>query len=86
MMGKPEEWQLQEAKNRFSEVVRRAQEAPQTVTLHGRPSAVVISFDDYLSLTQPKKSLLDVMRDAPKGFEDLNLERSRDASLRDLAL
>ena len=35
-------WPLQDAKNQFSEVVRRAQkEGPQTVTRHGRPVAVV---------------------------------------------
>ena len=36
-------WQLQEAKNRLSEVVRKAQhEGPQTITLHGRDAAVVV--------------------------------------------
>jgi prevent-host-death family protein len=85
-MSRPEEWQLQEAKNRFSEVVRRAQKTPQTVTLHGKPSVVIVSFDEYFSLTQPKKSLLEVMRSAPKGFGDLCLERSGDSKLRDIAL
>ncbi|MDR1183941.1 MAG: type II toxin-antitoxin system Phd/YefM family antitoxin [Coriobacteriales bacterium] len=86
MMDRAEEWQLQEAKNRFSEVVRQAQRAPQTVTLHGKPSVVIVSFDEYLSLTRPKKSLLEVMRSAPEGFEDLCLERSADSKLRDIAL
>lgn len=85
-MSRAKEWQLQEAKNRFSEVVRQAQGAPQTVTLHGRPSVVVVSFDEYLSLTRPKKNLLEVMRDAPQGFEDLCLERSADSRLRDIVL
>jgi prevent-host-death family protein len=85
-MNSPKEWQLQEAKNRFSEVVRQAQRAPQTVTLHGKPSVVIVSFDEYLSLTRPKKSLLDVMRSAPKGFGDLCFERSGDSKLRDITL
>jgi prevent-host-death family protein len=38
----PNTWTLQEAKARFSEVVRRAKtEGPQKVTLHGRPAVVI---------------------------------------------
>ncbi len=37
-------WQLQDAKNRLSEVVRKARsEGPQVITLHGADAAVVIS-------------------------------------------
>lgn len=37
-------WQLQDAKNRFSEVVQRARrEGPQIVTLRGGQAAVVLS-------------------------------------------
>ena len=36
-------WSLQEAKAKFSEVVRRAQtEGPQTVTLHGKPVVEIV--------------------------------------------
>jgi prevent-host-death family protein len=83
-MPPPDEWQLQEAKNKLSEVVRRAQQKPQTITLHGRPSAVVLSFDEYLSLRKPRTSLLDVMRSAPGSFEELNIERDRDSAFRDV--
>lgn len=35
-------WQLQEAKNKLSEVIRRArEEGPQTITVRGEPAAVV---------------------------------------------
>lgn len=41
-------WQLQEAKQQFSEVVRRAMEdGPQVVTKHGREAVVVISMRDF---------------------------------------
>jgi antitoxin Phd len=36
-------WQLQEASQRFSEVVRRALESAQVVTRHGRPAVVVVA-------------------------------------------
>ena len=36
-------WQLQEAKNRFSEVINSAEhDGPQTITRHGRPVALVV--------------------------------------------
>ena len=39
----PPIWQLQEAKNRFSEVINAAEhEGPQTITRHGKPVAVVV--------------------------------------------
>ena len=41
-------WKLQDAKARFSEVVRRAQsEGPQRVTVHGKDAAVVVSAESY---------------------------------------
>jgi len=84
-MAEVKEWQLQDAKNRFSEVVRLAQSAPQAVTVHGKPSAVVISFEEYNTLTHSKQSLLDVMKSAPKGFAGLDIERSRDTGMREVS-
>ena len=41
-------WQLQEAKNKLSEVVDEAmQNGPQLITRRGLEAAVVISFADY---------------------------------------
>jgi prevent-host-death family protein len=49
----PGTWKLQDAKARFSEVVRRAQsEGPQRVTVHGKEAAVVISAKDFAT-TRP---------------------------------
>jgi antitoxin Phd len=39
-------WQVQEAKNRFSEVIERAlRDGPQVVTRHGRPVVQVVALD-----------------------------------------
>jgi hypothetical protein len=35
-------WSIQDAKNRFSEVVEAAQCRPQLVTKHGKPAVVVV--------------------------------------------
>ena len=80
------EWQLQDAKNRFSEVVRFAQHAPQAVTVHGKPTAVVISYEEYRTLATPRPSLFDVMQSAPQGFKDLDIERDCDDKMREVAL
>jgi antitoxin Phd len=46
------EWQLQEAKNAFSEVVNRAlTEGVQTITRHGKPVVVVVSEEDFRKLS-----------------------------------
>lgn len=60
------DWQLQDAKNRFSEVVKRARdEGPQTVTVHGRRAAVVLSAEAYDALVRPRKPLLGFMEEGP---------------------
>lgn len=41
-------WRLQDAKARFSEVVRLARESgPQRVTLHGRDAVVIVSAETW---------------------------------------
>ncbi len=61
-------WQLQDAKNRFSEVVKRAcEEGPQSVTVRGQPAAVVISARDFEALTKPRMSFVDfILMETPE--------------------
>lgn len=40
-------WSVQDAKNRFSEVVEAARRLPQTVTKHGKPAVVVMDVVEY---------------------------------------
>ncbi len=41
-------WKLEDAKARFSELVRRAHdEGPQAVTVRGRPAVVVVDAQEY---------------------------------------
>lgn len=72
-------WQLQEAKNRLSEVVRKArQEGPQVITLHGRDAVVVVSAREYRRIAQAKGSLVEFVRKSPLAGVTLDLRRSRD--------
>jgi antitoxin Phd len=41
------EWSVQDGKNRFSELLEGARRAPQTVTKHGKPVAVVVAVEEY---------------------------------------
>jgi prevent-host-death family protein len=51
-------WKLEDAKARFSELVRRASsEGPQTVTVRGRETVVVVSAEQYGKLRRPKDRL-----------------------------
>jgi prevent-host-death family protein len=53
-------WQLQEAKARLSELVRRAvDEGPQHVSVRGEPAAVVLSEKEYRQLTSTRPSIVD---------------------------
>jgi prevent-host-death family protein len=77
---RPGQWQLQEAKARFSEVVRRAkQEGPQHVTVHGREEVVVIGADDFRRLAGERsgQALVDAMRTAPSRSASIDPPRSR---------
>jgi antitoxin Phd len=75
-------WKMEDAKNRFSEVVRRAaSEGPQFVTKHGREAAVVMGVEEYRRLTQPV-DLVDFLSESPLAVAleagELVLDRPRD--------
>ena len=86
------QWQLQEAKNRFSAVVKAAASGPaQVVTVHGVPAAVVMSPEAYerlVAVAAPAQSLSQALRcpELDDGDEAL-FERNRAAnSARELVL
>jgi prevent-host-death family protein len=69
-------WQLQDAKQRFSELVRHARrEGPQVVTRHGEEVAVVVSIEEYRRLTSDKPAFKEFLLAAPD-LGALELERS----------
>ena len=61
-------WKLQDAKARFSEVVRDARtKGPQAVSVHGRDAVVVLSVEDYARLmpTPALPSLHALLSESP---------------------
>lgn len=76
-------WQLQNAKNNLSELVRKArEEGPQVITLRGRDAVVVVSANEFGKLSRPRGSLVDFFRKSPLAGVDLDLVRSRDTGRR----
>jgi len=72
-------WQLQEAKNKLSEVVDRAlKDGPQEITKHGKKTAVVISMHEYKRLKHRKGTLVDFFRRSP--LAGIDLDRKKDLS------
>jgi len=71
-------WQLQDAKNRFSEVVNKAlEEGPQVVTRRGKEVVVVLSSDEYAELRKSQPSLVEFFRQSPLVGVELDLNRDR---------
>ncbi|HZW24018.1 MAG TPA: type II toxin-antitoxin system Phd/YefM family antitoxin [Gallionella sp.] len=80
------EWQLQEAKGNFSQLVKRAAGGDaQVVTVHGRPTAVVVSAEEYARLTRRKSKLSTALLRPDLAIDDLDISRSRDTG-RDVEL
>lgn len=71
-------WQLQEAKQRFSELVNKAlDEGPQVVTRRGEQVVVIVSNEEYKKLLKSQSSLLEFFRQSPLVGAELDLERDR---------
>lgn len=87
--AKQEDWQVQTAKAKFSELFRRARtEGPQRVTKQGKETVVVLSSEDYDRLTHKKRqpsNLLEFFQQSPLYGIELDLERDKSPS-RDIDL
>lgn len=84
--GSRSRWKLEDAKARFSELVRRAgSEGPQTVTVRGREAVVVVSADQYRRFRRrkPRMPLVEFLQSLD--LSGLDLTRDRDVG-RDVEL
>lgn len=72
------QWQVQEAKARFSELLRHAaKDGPQAITVRGQTTAVVLSKAEYERLKRHKPSLVKLMRTSPLAGVGIEIERDR---------
>lgn len=80
-------WQLQEAKNKFSEVVEEAiHQGPQVITKRGIEVAIVLSYTEYQQMMASQKKLSDFFRESPLAEVDLDLSRDQGNGRDDIAL
>ena len=76
-------WQLQDAKNRFSELVETAlRSGPQVVTRRGEDAVVIVPAETYRDLTHPKGSLIQFFARSPLRGARLDLTRDDDTGRR----
>ena len=69
-------WQMQEAKNKLSQIVDLAiEEGPQVITRHGKEMVIVISCEEYHRLSGAKQNLYDFFRNSPLAGSEIDLTR-----------
>ena len=72
-------WALQDAKNKFSELVETAlRHGPQVVTRRGKETVVVVPAGAYRALTRPQGSLAAFFAKSPLKGVALDVSRSKD--------
>jgi prevent-host-death family protein len=72
-------WQLQEAKNKFSQIVNNAlHRGPQLITRHGEKVVIVLSYNEYRKMVGAQKKLSAFFRESP--LAEVALDLSRDQS------
>ena len=76
-------WQLQEAKNKFSEVVEEAiAHGPQVITKRGVEAVIVLSYAEYRTMLAKQQKLSAFFRESPLVGAELDLTRDK-SGLRD---
>lgn len=79
-------WQLQEAKNKFSQVINEAlDKGPQIVTRRGKEIVVILSKEDYGRLKKSRSGVGEFFQNSPLVGVELDLEQDK-TLLREIAL
>ncbi len=80
-------WQIQEAKNKLSEVLDEAiKHGPQIITKRGVETVIVLSYAEYRKVMLNKKKLSDFFRESPLAEVDLDLRRDKSGLRAKIAL
>jgi prevent-host-death family protein len=70
------QWQLQEAKNKLSELIMEAERhGPQIITRRGTEAAIVIAYADYHRMQRSQRKLSEFFRNSPLVGVELDLTR-----------
>jgi len=81
-----EQWQLQEAKAMLSEVIKAADFKPQIITVRGKETAVILSYNEYKKLIRPAQTLFEFIQNSPLRDFELELPQRQPEKMRDIRL
>jgi prevent-host-death family protein len=76
-------WTAEEAQTKFSEVLDRAlSDGPQTITRNGKPTAVIVSAEEWARVQRPKRegTLADFFANSPLRESGVEIERPKDVA------
>lgn len=74
-------WQVQEAKQKLSQVIRQAlEEGPQVITRHGEEVVVMVSADTYRKLSGAQPDFKTFLQSGPD-LSQLEIERSKEIAV-----
>jgi prevent-host-death family protein len=80
-------WQLQEAKNKLSQVVDDAlKDGPQIITRRGVEVVIVIAYEQFQKMTASDQKLSDFFRNSPLAGGDLDLTRDKSVIREEITL
>ncbi|MFL9455528.1 MULTISPECIES: type II toxin-antitoxin system Phd/YefM family antitoxin [Nostocales] len=81
------QWQLQEAKNKLSEVIEEAiHQGPQVITKRGVEVAIVLSYREYQKMLSAQQKLSTFFQTSPLAEVELDLSRDKSDAREDVAL
>lgn len=74
-------WTVAEAKAHFSDLVEKAKvQGPQTITRHGRKTAIVVSVEEWARRSPRNGSLAEFLSQSPLVGSGLQVERNSDGA------
>ncbi len=84
---KQQVWQLQDAKNKSSQVVEEAiKDGPQIITRHSTEVVVVLSYQEYRRMQLNRSKLSEFFRESPLPGVSLDLDRDKSGRRCDVEL
>ena len=70
-------WQIQDAKNKLSEVIARAlRQGPQLITRHGEKTVVVVAYAEFEKIRKSQGKLSEFLRSSPLAGVNLSRDKS----------
>ena len=80
-------WQIQEAKNKLSEVLDEAiKHGPQIITKRGVEAVIVLSYAEYRKAMLNQTKISEFFRESPLAEVDLDLRRDKSGLRKDIPL